>query len=181
MSTVSMRAFRDRLRKYHTTRGERVIFGRFEDHIIRADERITFIRNLEGYAREVGVLHPDETVDHAPRCSRCKSRTPIRRRRWNYEQAGWVLVEPPQYHRQCERCFVWSRATRHDPLRCLDCRRWVDPAIEALSEEDREFYRRHGGRGIRRCQACNGSKLTREQRQREIDGQYNPLSPYFEG
>jgi hypothetical protein len=125
---------------------------------------------------------PITVADHAslvtrilsapPKCSRCRSR----------KVYTWASLRGNiRYERQCLRCITWSRATRSDSLRCLDCRRWVDPAIEALSEEDREFYRRYGGRGIRRCQACNGSKLTREQRQRESDGQYNPLSPYFEG
>ncbi len=168
-TTVSMRVFRARLRRYHTHHGARIVFGRWATHIEISGVPVAIVRNLEGYARDVGVLRDGETVDHTPRCSRCKSRVPERWKRWVRTDTGdvdFVPVEPPRYHRQCERCVAWSRATRRDPTRCLDCRRGLDPDVLP------QFR-------TRRCELCRDAKLNREYRARQIEGATNPNSPWF--
>jgi hypothetical protein len=172
-----MRTFRARLRRYHERDGTRIVFGRYETHISILGVPVAFVQDLESYARDIGVLHPDEIVDSTPRCSRCKSRVPERRTQLARTHTGdlmWtdtgdfmrIPVEPPRYHRQCERCIVWSRASRRDPTKCLDCRHLLDPHV--LPQ-----YR------TRRCERCRDAKLNREYRARQIEGATNPNSPWF--
>jgi hypothetical protein len=105
-----------------------------------------------------------------PRCSRCKCRKVF----------TWAsLLGNIRYERQCARCIRWSRESRRDPLRCLDCRRWLNTDVENWSEEDREFQRRYGRVECRRCFACNRAKLGRESAKRRSNGRWNPLSPFW--
>jgi hypothetical protein len=105
-----------------------------------------------------------------PKCSRCRSRRVY---------AGTRLFTGEiRYERQCSRCITWSRAARRDVLRCLDCRRWINPVIETWSEQDREFQRRYG-RQLRRCTRCQRAKLAREHTRRVDEGSWNPASPFY--
>ena len=130
------------------------------------------VEDVEQYARSIGLLDDDETVDYTPRCSRCKSREPVRivERRRNATTGAWeyVPVEPARYLRQCRRCYDWSDGTRRDPWCCTDCRRPIDE--DARSILGREM--------LSRCSRCHEAKLARELRKRRRDAQYNPLSPY---
>jgi hypothetical protein len=169
---ISMRAFRARLRRYHIRHGTRIVFGRWADHIELADGRLAglwrYPGGTEAYARAIGVLRNGETVDHSPKCSRCKTRTPGRRMQWIWADGDLnaVPVEPARYHRQCERCMEWSRETRRDPKKCLDCRRRIQSDLPVRFR-------------IRRCDHCQNRKLNREFRARQIEGATNPNSPWF--
>ena len=131
------------------------------------------IEDLEDYARSIGLLDDDETVDHTPWCSRCKSREPVRivEGRKNPTTGDWeyVRVEPARYLRQCRRCYDWSDATRRDPWRCTDCRRPIDEDARSLIGRDM----------LSRCSRCHEAKLGRERRKRRSDGQQSPLSPFW--
>jgi hypothetical protein len=92
-----------------------------------------------------------------PRCSRCRSR------RVQTFTDPWGSIT---YTRQCSRCVAWSRGTRRDPTKCLDCRQTI------VSDLPRRFR-------LRRCDDCQNLKLARARRQRRIDARVNPLSPFF--
>jgi hypothetical protein len=130
---ITLRTLHARLQRWFRQAGGDVRFGHslarygLYSNVVRyPDGRTGWITHEEAVARELGVIAADEVVDHTPKCTRCKTRTPARRMGWVWGadgKAAIVPIEPPRYHRQCERCTAWSRATRRDVLRCLDCRR----------------------------------------------------------
>ena len=127
-------------------------------------------------------LVPITIVDHAPlvtrilpappRCSRCRSRKVF----------TWAsLLGNIRYERMCSRCITWSRTTRRDPLRCLDCRQWLNPAFATWSENDLAMMRRYGRVDCRRCERCADRKRVREReyRREEQENQLGaPLNPF---
>lgn len=104
----------------------------FVDGQIYADNR-PIGRDLETLSRELRVLRRTERLEDPPKCSRCRCRVPRIHRYGGYR-------------RQCDRCLEWSRNTRKDRTRCVDCRRVKPP-------EDNP--------NLSRCSRCHRQKWLR--------------------
>jgi hypothetical protein len=106
------------------------------------------------------VLGDDEQLSVAPVCSRCRCLE--------------VKIDCYGYYaKQCERCTAWSRATRADRNRCVDCRR----PFTAVGD----------GKGSRcgRCYTARQDRLAREtpdHREERLEKQrhYRFLTPPWE-